>query len=440
MSHLDLPTTPTSSRFGWPMHLRLEEFSKLLQAESLPTFRIEFQARIQDFPIIRVSLSLPKYRLANGRTASAQDEFLAKNEKERRDLFSGDPEMLDAQQVQHQLLTSLARQAELLAYFTDPVNHQIDPIVLDELGFVVNGNRRLATWRNLHETDPKKYGHFAYVDVVVLPHCDEREIDRLEATLQIKKDIKADYTWDAEANMMLLKRSRDGFSDKELADMYGRKEGEIRELVEMRNYAADYLRSRGKQNHWSLVSDHEFAFRKLVVSRAKVSSLAEQELFKQATFALIDKPEEAGRRLYEVIPEIQENLPRIRDALQNRFRVTPVTKDGSSDVGKLFGETKATPTDAIALPLSAEIQKEDNIAEARNIIVEVVEAQRQIKRDSKQANQLLDACARANRTLAEAVFHSLRPEANRGGVKEQIDEIRKHIETIEKWLANSTDA
>src|SRR5271157_4724571 len=163
----------TTSPFGWPKPMREEEFRRLLVPTNLPTFRIVFKGKAQDFPIIRVPINLPKYRMANGRTSSSQEEYLAKNEKARKDLFIGDPELLDAQEVQHSLLLSLANKTDLLTYFKDPGNKQVEPILLDEMGFVVNGNRRLSTWRNLLLQDSKKYSHFSYIDLVVLPHCDE---------------------------------------------------------------------------------------------------------------------------------------------------------------------------------------------------------------------------------------------------------------------------
>ncbi len=272
MPDTDVPSSAKGSRFGWPKPARLEEFKKLLARPAGATTRIVFQERNTDINIIRVPIELAKYRLANGRTVSLQAEYLANNPKTRTDIFSGDPELWDAQEVQHGLLLQLAKKSDLEKYFEDNTHKQIDPILLDEDGFVVNGNRRLACWRELTYKEPTTYGHFRHIDAAILPHCDEKEIDRLEANLQIEKDIKADYSWDARANMMLAKRKRDNFSDKELGELYGMKEGEVKELLDMRAYADEYLRSRGLADRWSLVSEDEFAFRRLVTSRQKLPS------------------------------------------------------------------------------------------------------------------------------------------------------------------------
>lgn len=428
------PTFSSANRFGWPKPKRVEEFMRLLANPGGATERVVFQGRVENFPIIRVPIDLPKYRLANGRTASLQAEHLATNPKVRQDLFSGDPELWDAQETQHQLLLQLARQADLLATFEDTKNIQVQPILLDENGFVVNGNRRLSTWRELLHSQGKKFEHFQHIDVAVLPRCDEKEIDRLEARMQIAKDIRADYSWDAQANMMLAKQRRDGFSNKELADLYEMKESEVQLLFDMHSYAVEFLKSRGKPDHWSMVADAEFAFKKIVAARPKVATVGKQQIFKEAAFILIDKPEEAGTRLYEAIPAVVESLDIIRTKLLEAFTVVPTNK-GDDELASLFGD-KPTPTgeDPFDLPLAQELQKPENVDAARKIIVEVIESQKQLKRDIKSANYLLDCCAKAQSLINAAVKDGLRPESKLDGVAKQLDEIQKHVDKIREYL------
>lgn len=412
---------------------------KLRKAPSGATFRVEFKGQNTDLPIIRVPISLPKYRMANGRTSSLQAEFLVTTPAARKDLFSGDPELLDAQEAQHKLLHKVIKQQELRKYFEDPAQKQVEPILLDERGFVINGNRRLCCWRELLHEDSGKYGHFGYIDVAVLPHCDEKDIDRLEARLQIKKDIKADYSWDARANMLIDKQKRDGFSNKDLAELYDMKESEVVELIDMRGYADGYLRTRGKQDMWSLVSEHEEAFRKIVSSRPKIEGVGNQELFMEASFALIDNPKEAGGRLYDQIPAILGSLDEVRDKLAEEFPVE--VPAASPDVEDLFGGGKADDAgeDALATPLSVEIRKEGNVEKARRIIVEVIASQKELRKNSKAAEYLIECCKKANASLVAAVKEGLRPESKRQGVAKQLDAIEKSIARIRKHLDEHAD-
>jgi hypothetical protein len=428
-----IPSSSTNSRFGASKPARVEEFKKLLTTQPTATDRIVFQEKTVDIPIIRIPIDLPKYRMMNGRTVSLQEEHLAKHPSIRQDIFSGDAELWDAQEAQHNLLLQLSKQSDLQKFFEDTANKQVNPIRLDENGFVVDGNRRLATWRELLFKFPEKYSHFRHIDVAVLPHCDEREIDRLEATLQIEPDIKADYSWDAKANMMLAKQKRDKFSNKELADLYSMKESEVEELLDMRRYAEDYLRSRGKANMWSQVSEHEFAFRKIVVTRKKIAGIGSQEMFKQAAYIMVDKPEEAGGRLYEVIPALLESIDQIKERLQESFEVAPA--ESVKGVDELFGGDPTTNGKSIELPLATEIQKPENTARAREIIVEVLRSQKEIKKDAKAAGYLLECCSKAQSWLAAAAKDGLRPESKVAGVAKQLDQIQIQVDKIRAYLA-----
>lgn len=433
MSEDNLPASPTKSRFGWPKPTRLEEFKKLLdEPAAKPTTRLVLMGQTIDLPIIRVPIGLPKYRLENGRTVSLQAEYLVENLEARADLFSGDPEMWDAQEAQHGLLLKLGKLSNLQEYFADTTHRQIDPILLDEHGFVVNGNRRLSCWRELLFAKSDTYGHFSHIDIAVLPHCDDKEIDRLEATLQVEPDIKADYSWDALANMMLAKQKRDKLSNKQLGERYGMKEPQVEQLFDMRSYADDYLRSRGQADRWSLVTDDEFAFRKLVGTRQKVSGVGAKELFKQSAYSLIEKPSEAGGRLYEVIPAIAEYFPAVREKLLSEFKVKPSAYSG--DLTELFGGGPPSSSADVDLPLAKEIQKPENTAKARALIAEVIETQKQLKIDSKQAEYLLKACANAQAALAGAVKDGLRPESKTTGVDKQLEQIEKQVQRIREFL------
>jgi hypothetical protein len=413
-----------ASRFGWAKPKRTEEFAKLLANPPGATERVVFQGKTIDIPIIRIPIDLPKYRMVNGRTASLQSEYVAKNPKARSGLFSGDPELWDAQQVQHTLLLQLAKQADLAGFFEDTANQQVNPILLDQNGFVVNGNRRLATWRELLHKEPGKFGHFQHIDIAVLPHCEEKEIDRLEARLQITKDIRADYSWDAQANMMLAKQKRDNFSNKELAELYDMKESEVELLFDMRAYAEEFLKSRRKPDHWSMVSDSEFAFKKIVAARGKISSVGKQQVFKEAAFILIEKPEEAGSHLYEAIPAVLDSIDEVRAKLLETFKVEP-SAPVQGGLADLFGGVPpAAGEDPRDLPLAQEIQKPENVDAARKIIVEVIESQRQLQKDAKSANYLLDCCSKAQAALAAAVKEGLRPESKLEGVLKQLDAIQ----------------
>jgi len=432
MLDIDLPAAPKSSRFGWPRPARLEEFRTRLQVNGLATDRVVFQGLNQDLPIIRIPIELPKYRLVNGRTASLQVEHLALNADLRPDLFTGDPEMWDAQEVQHELLLKLGRLSDLDGYFEDTGNKQVNPLLLDEEGFVVNGNRRLSMWRQLLHDEPQKYGHFEHIEVVVLPHATEKDINRLEAQLQIEKDIRADYSWDAQANMMIAKMERDDIKAEELCKLYKMKDTEFAQLLDMRAYADEYLRSREKANLWSEVSGQEHTFQRLAQSRSKLSGVGRKEIFKEAAFALIDDPTAVGR-LYIAIPELAANLDKVVERLANELVLeTAAPDDGLND---LFGGGQSDESDAQQTGLIQALRDPAQRSQAREAIGEVLETERQVKKDVKKAGYLLDQCAKANSFLTAAAKDGLRPESKLTGVAKQLHEIESRVAAIRAYLA-----
>jgi len=422
-----------NSPFGWHSDARKVLIEKLLVEPTKETKGLLFQGQRILLPVIRVPIEMPKYRMENGRTVSLQAEYLAKNPKQLADFFSVDPEMLDAQEAQHDLLTKLSEKTALQKKFEDTSQQQDDPLILDSRGFVVNGNRRLSCWRNLYRQDSGKYSHFSHVNVVILPPCSDKDIDKLEATLQIDKDIKEDYSWDAEANMMLAKMKRDGFSHKELAELYNMKENEVRILLSMRDFAAEWLKSRHLTDVWSKVSSDQYAFGTLAEMCVKVDGAENQAVFKQSAFTLIDSPSEVGDSVHDVIRNLKEYFAPIKEKLIQGFAVTAeIPEDKAVDL--LGDNVGITQKPAIEIPLAIEIAKLDHSKKAREIIVEEIESQKQKKKDLKNAGYLLKWCSDAHASLNNAVKDGLTPEAQITGVAEQLVQIRAKADLIEVFL------
>ncbi len=183
-----------------------------------------------------------------------------------------------------------------------------------------------------------------------------------------------------------------------------------------------------------MVADSEFAFKKIVAARGKISSVGKQQIFKEAAFILIEKPEEAGSRLYEAIPAVLESIEEVRTKLLETFKVEP-SKPPQDDLAELFGGVPpAAGEDARDLPLAQEIQKAENVDAARKIIVEVIESQKQLQKDAKSANYLLDCCAKAQAALAAAVKEGLRPESKLDGVFKQLDAVQAQSDKIRAYV------
>jgi hypothetical protein len=419
----------TGNEFGWPLPKRKQHFTEIKEG-STQQRQISFMDRDMILPVLRVPINLPKYRMLNGRTASAQEEWLAKHPDKPEDFFQQDPESDEVQRVQHELLSKLVSGAGLLTYFKKAENRQKEPVYLDCNGFVINGNRRLCAWRALLKEDPQRYGHLAHIDVIVLPPADDKAIDKLESELQVEPDIRDDYTWDSLANMMKIRQTRHGLDTRTLSEFYRKKESDVKELLDMLDYAAVYLEKRGKSRQWSEVSDKEFAFRQMVKKRESFAKAGTKRLFEEVAFVLIDDPE--GGRLYESIPDAHKHFEQIKKALLDVFPVASVAENADLDI---LGGGDATSTD---VPLAQEIGKdEETRKKAHSIIRDIIEMMRLLDKEKKSADFLLSQLQKANGFVQNAITAGLRPESRILGVEQQITAIDQGLTRIRKWLAEN---
>lgn len=407
---------------GWPFPRRKRFLTELKSEQGRPTYGLRFQGKFEHFPIYQVPIGMPKYRLENGRTISAQAAFLAANEEYPKDFFN-DPESDGAIEVQHQLLKEMIPEAGLDRYFQR--HEQEEPLILSNDGYVINGNRRLCAMRELFEEDPIAHAHFSHVFIVVLPPAQSKDIDELEAERQVHQDIKSDYSWTAFA-LMLKKRKQDhGYTDQMLAQLYEIRVAAVREYLEMIEDADIYLSSRAKTGQYQIVNDNAYAFRQLRKSRAKLESEEMKDVYQNLCFRLIDDPH--GGRLYEMIPDTAKYLDRILEELQDEFEITdPEKDDGYSD---LLGRFPRGKVERLVSKLDDDTMADD----IRDIIGDVVTSERQKATERRRKNYVLSQLQRANSALADA--HSgITEETSKTGISNQLDEISRTIDKIRAWL------
>ena len=170
----------------------------------------------------------------------------------------------------------------------------------------------------------------------MLPHCEEKDLDRLEAELQLKEDLKAEYSWTSQALMMREKMDRFDYKEDEISAIYGFKKGDLQELLDCLEYADDYLTSRSTPRTYSSVDGKEFAFRQICRSRKKVKSPREREVFEKSAFCLTDDAAE-GTRTYAEIQKAAEHLSDITDDLVEEFEVDADDKSGD-EVAEVLAE------------------------------------------------------------------------------------------------------
>lgn len=411
---------------GLPRPKRLLLIQKCQRTPSKRSIEQKFQGKMRPFEIYRIPLEAPKYRLANGRTQAMQEEFLAINPEKPDNFFTRDAESDQAQLAQHGLLKTVISEEGLLSHFK--ANDQTEPLILTHDGFVVNGNRRLCAMRELFQGDKKKFARFEHIDVIILPDCLPKDIDSLEADLQIKKDIKAEYSWITKACM--LRRKRDlGYADNELTRMYGIPTKDIQEGITLLSDADAYLASIGKAKQYHLIEGDEFAFLKLREGRTKLKDEAEKAIFTQVSYGLIERKDAVPGRLYKVIPEVREHLPALIQKFRTELTIekAPRKSPGNSKLNLLGGT--ASPLSDIVVAVSSP----GNRAELVSVVRDVIEFERIRSKQRVQADTAIESVRRAHALLNDAI-NGLNSKSTTAGIADQLDGIQLTISKLRKLL------
>lgn len=437
--------TMITNQFGDPFLTRKSEISeKATKTNTL--FPFEVMGKYQRLKQITVRIGFPVYRIKNGRTRTFQKEYLATHSNVAPDIFTTDPESMEAQRVQHEILQKLVEDEDLLKEFQSGTQ-QTEPLIITSTGVVVNGNRRLCAWRTLFYREPEKYKHFKFVDVAVLPEdCDEEEIKTIEKRLQIQKTHRAEYKWHSTASMM-REEQEGGVLPELLAKSYDTTKKEVGLLIGALEYADIYLKKIGKPDQWSLVDSDEFAFKAIVEERKKIADQGRKELFETVCFKLIENKDYQGR-LYSNIPEIAEHLDVIAFTLREQG-LLPNTESESGVANIPESEHLGTEQDedlSLLGGVDVDDQKDtySELASALQtsavklggLVKQVIDEQKSIKAEQKNSKYLINSLSRISGVLRDIRSHGLNENTSLAGVQAQIDAIKEGLVAIEQWIIN----
>lgn len=418
--------------FGAPILKRKYEIAEKIK-QSTNTYSIEFQGKYQYIPVIIVKIGFLVYRLENGRTRTLQRQYLAEHPNAPKNLFEKDHDAIEAQMAQHEILGKIIDEEGLKDYFKNNHVEQLEPIICTKDGVVVNGNRRLCTWRTLFESNPERYKHFQNISIAILPDCDDEDIRSLEKKLQIQNSMKAKYSWHTLALMCseeLQRNTSPKPTPTSVGASIGRSAQDVNILIEARNYAEDYLKAIGKEDIWSEVDKAEYAFTQFVKSRKKLKSFEDKVLFEKICFLLIEKSGVNGR-LYSQIPDVADNLHEVAVQLGLELGIKQ-EEPKTEDEELLSGGSEEKPETA---GLAAVIDNEKDKEKVVTIVQKEVEKQKELKSEKSSKDFLLNSVSKASNYLNTAAYNGLRPECSKEGVTEQLRLIEENVERIKKWLA-----
>lgn len=403
----------------------------------LRKFPVKFRKKMIDAPVVSVPLNLPVYRIENNRTRTLQEEYLTTKGMSDENFFKMDLDSVRVQSAQDSILRNLIEDKDLLELFQKPGTEQDQPLLCTMDGIVVNGNRRLCTWRKLLKDDPVAYSYFKSVDIALLPQdCDNEDIDEIERELQIKKDVKASYSWHARASLMLHYKDVKRLSLGQIADMFDLKSSnEVATTLDAFAYAREYLKLIGHQNEWTMINDDEYAFKRIVTERNKIGDAATRGIFEACAVAVIrDKSGRISGRNYQVIPEIAKNIDQIEDVLGKDLLVT---QDVQSDIDEdPFDFVESDATLSHRYNIEATCRKPENISKVTTIIESVLQDSHTRERDRKSSERLFEDLKDISTKLLAVKNSDLDDRQEKlGEARKQLESIVDTCKQIEKWMS-----
>ncbi len=441
----------TGSKYGWEQYRREEEIKKLTTFSSERIKTIHFNGERVDLKVISVPIELPAYRLENGRTSSAQDQYIASNTGIPEDFFTRDLNSPEAQEIQHSLLLKLVNRSRLEKEFKKTDTHQTEPLICTPEGFVINGNRRLSYWRNLYYNSPDTYPFYKYIEIAIFPYSDEDSILQLEVDLQIAPDIKEDYIWHAEAKMIIRHRDKYGYDSEKLAKIF-RKDSkkEVDELLSMYDLAEEFLHKHGITKQWDKVTGQLQAFKDLanyLYSKKAFTSDAHATVFKNIGFSYIKLAIDNnldGNSAHKNIVNAKKYYPNVEAVLLTNYasQVESITAASGTepDVISLLENGFVSNQEQGRLAALTQILESGNRDhEIASMVTDAVEEQQEIQKEKKRNTSVFsyikDAHGKLESAIAAIANNSSGYNLSKAGVNAQLDNIETCIHQLKVWLS-----
>ena len=259
-----------------------------------------FRGKMEELRSVRLEIDFPIYRMKNGRTQVEQYKYLEET-GHSKDFFERGEENISAQQAQHMILLKLSKDSKGPIYQElEMIATQREPLMVTSDGVVLNGNRRLAAMRDLFDRNSRAYPGFSHVDAVILPkEANERDLELLEAELQMAPETKLQYGW-IERRLKLrrhveeLKIPRD-----QIKETYRfKREGEINIELQQLKLAEEYLEKHLKKPFaYGELGQSEQIFKDLE-KELRGKSGATAEIRRLVGYVLVKESRNLGSRVY----------------------------------------------------------------------------------------------------------------------------------------------
>lgn len=308
---------------------KIDSYLKDNDAE-LGKWPIELSGEKKIVPFYKFPLKLLYYNINNGRFAAEK----RKKEKDiGRELNPLDKE--DAKKIKDILLEIFPDKTKALKEDIRKKG-QMEPGVITFDGFVINGNRRMAIFEDLHKDEPT--GKWEYLEAIRLrPDINPKDLWKLEAGLQLSKEKKADYSPVNE--LLKIKEGYDaGLKPEEIAAaMYDWTPEEAESSLERLRLIENFLVYFGQEENYGFIQ--EFGLHEYFINLQKY---------------ILKGAKKRGTKKQEIQREIEGAFQMIFDSAlmqkDTKKKKRGITHQNIRKLGKIYSDTYTKETYFVELP------------------------------------------------------------------------------------------
>ena len=408
----------------------LKERVATAEAAKEATFDVPFRKGRISLRRIQVETSFPLYRIQSGRTRNAQDAYLDEHPELPTNFFK-DPEDEKVQKAQHEILLRMIDERDLELDIRE--RGQLAPLVLTKDGYVVDGNRRLATLRNRKEQ---------YATAVVLPpDAEAHEIYDTEIELQLQRETKADYGWINNARQIEYGIKELGETVGTLAKRMRVSEADITRELEKLNLARLYLIWLGQPGKHHLIPEtgggqtkqsFEDMARHFGTPAVKRKSEQEKRLIREGCFQVI-KRGQGYQEVRRVLKHLTQSASKVSQRLQERLPSSKgkVASPPARNAKKVDGDPLRALSTAASAPASADVDLlHSAMKDSKNssLVLDIIEDIDAEERESKRQQLPLQRVQRAAAELAQVTVTKDTEELP--AIAKALAQVSKHVDRL----------
>lgn len=350
-----------------------------------PEYKGPFQVKgkFKNYPVVKLDIRIPVYHLNNGRTREKQRSYIIKNNKNEK-FFENGQENNNQQRIQHQILFELSQESTANIYneLKKSINFREDaPLLADSNGMLINGNRRLAAIRELYQSNADKYKNFRTVPCAIIEeNLSDIDIKEIENNIQVKRELKADYSWISLCLEIKDERKRLNRSFKEIGASMDFPEDKVERYFNLTSLIDKCLEEDHKsKGNYELIKDQKQLWQNTIERASKKGTTkGERDLIYKIGRMISVNSGEFGDRDYAIASALQKkaNLYPVMEFFKSRYksiksnRVVRGANDPLRGLDRVSPKAEVDPIEVDQIPVKSGDKQIQILQDAEETLVQ----------------------------------------------------------------------